>query len=57
MSFITFTHYTNFLVSITNVEAIEGQSTSLFCPLTTPTADKINMVLWFKNNDGIPLYR
>lgn len=42
---------------ITNVEAIEGQQAHLYCPMTTPTADKINMVLWFKDDVGVPIYR
>lgn len=42
---------------ITNVEAIEGQQTHLYCPMTTPNADKINMVLWFKDDVGVPIYR
>jgi hypothetical protein len=42
---------------ITNVEAIEGQQAHLYCPMTTPNADKINMVLWFKDDVGVPIYR
>lgn len=42
---------------ITNVEAIEGQQTHLYCPMTTPSGDKINMVLWFKDDVGVPIYR
>lgn len=42
---------------ITNVEAIEGQQAHLYCPMTTPNADKTNMVLWFKDEVGVPFYR
>lgn len=42
---------------ITNVEAIEGQQAHLYCPMTTPNSDKINMVLWFKDDVGVPIYR
>lgn len=42
---------------ITYVEAIEGQQAHLYCPMTIPTADKINMVLWFKDDVGVPIYR
>lgn len=45
------------LAPITNVEAIEGQQTHLYCPMTTPNGDKINMVLWFKDDVGVPIYR
>ncbi len=46
-----------FSVPTTNLEAIEGHKAVLYCPLTSPSKDKINMVLWFKDNAGIPLYR
>lgn len=42
---------------ITNVEAIEGQQAQLYCPMTAPNTDKINMVLWFKDDVGVPIYR
>lgn len=42
---------------ITNVEAIEGQQAHLYCPMTTPASDKINMVLWFRDDVGVPIYR
>lgn len=42
---------------VTNVEAIEGQQAHLYCPMTTQNADKINMVLWFKDDVGVPIYR
>ena len=42
---------------ITNVEAIEGQQTHLYCPMATPNGDRINMVLWFKDDVGVPIYR
>jgi hypothetical protein len=46
-----------FAAPMTSVEAIEGQQANLYCPMTTPTADKINMVLWFKDDVGVPIYR
>ncbi|CAG9802706.1 unnamed protein product [Chironomus riparius] len=45
------------LAPITNVEAIEGQQTHLYCPMATPNGDRINMVLWFKDDVGVPIYR
>lgn len=45
------------LAPVTNVEAIEGQQAHLYCPMTTQNADKINMVLWFKDDVGVPIYR
>lgn len=40
------------------VWATEGEDVELPCDITTPVADDlVNMVLWFKDNDGIPLYR
>ncbi|CRK87505.1 CLUMA_CG001306, isoform A [Clunio marinus] len=45
------------LAPVTNVEAIEGQQAHLFCPMATPKGDKINMVLWFKDDVGVPIYR
>ncbi|XP_012222071.1 neural cell adhesion molecule 2 isoform X2 [Linepithema humile] len=39
------------------VWATEGENVELPCDITTPVADdSVNMVLWFKDNDGIPLY-
>lgn len=46
-----------FTAPITNVEAIEGQQTHLYCPMATPNGDRINMVLWFKDDVGVPIYR
>lgn len=42
---------------VTNIEAIEGQQALLYCPLATPNSDKLNMVLWFKDDVGVPIYR
>lgn len=42
---------------MSNVEAIEGQQTSLICPMTTSNSDKINMVLWFRDDVVAPIYR
>uniref|UniRef100_A0A182JL14 Ig-like domain-containing protein n=1 Tax=Anopheles atroparvus TaxID=41427 RepID=A0A182JL14_ANOAO len=41
----------------TDVEAIEDHQAILYCPLLASNRDKINMVLWFRDNAGIPLYR
>ncbi|KOX78890.1 Kin of IRRE-like protein 3 [Melipona quadrifasciata] len=40
------------------VWAIEGKDAELPCDITPPTpTDSVNMVLWFKDTAGIPLYR
>lgn len=39
-----------------DIEAVEGKSVHLPCPITAPLQD-VYMVLWFKDNGGIPLYR
>ncbi|CAO1368871.1 unnamed protein product [Diamesa hyperborea] len=36
--------------------AVEGRRISLPCPLSAPSRDKVYMVLWFKDDAGIPLY-
>ncbi|KAL6256355.1 hypothetical protein P5V15_012472 [Pogonomyrmex californicus] len=39
------------------VWAAEGDNVELPCDITPPTpGDRVNMVLWFKDNAGIPLY-
>ncbi|XP_055684288.1 hemicentin-2 isoform X1 [Lutzomyia longipalpis] len=38
-----------------DIEAVEGRTVSLPCPLSAPL-DDVNMVLWFRDNAGIPLY-
>ncbi|KAL5282152.1 hypothetical protein ACFFRR_005408 [Megaselia abdita] len=38
-----------------DIEAVEGKSVHLPCPITAPLQD-VYMVLWFKDNGGIPLY-
>uniref|UniRef100_A0A182NTT6 Ig-like domain-containing protein n=1 Tax=Anopheles dirus TaxID=7168 RepID=A0A182NTT6_9DIPT len=43
-------------VKTTDVEAIEDHQATLYCPLLASNRDKINMVLWFRDNAGIPLY-
>lgn len=50
-------NFSTSLAPLTNVEAIEGQQTQLYCPMTAPSSDKINMVLWFKDDVGVPIYR
>lgn len=57
VTFLSETFSTTRTAPITNVEAIEGQQTHLYCPMTTPSGDKINMVLWFKDDVGVPIYR
>jgi len=40
------------------VWATKGDNVELPCDITPPTPeDSVNMVLWFKDNIGIPLYR
>ncbi|KAF4521872.1 hypothetical protein B566_EDAN003748 [Ephemera danica] len=40
------------------VWAAQGQDAELPCDVTPPViGDRVNMVLWFKDNAGIPLYR
>lgn len=39
-----------------NVDGVEGRSIELQCPITVPLYE-VSMVLWFKDNAGIPLYR
>jgi hypothetical protein len=40
------------------VWAVSGTDAELPCDVTPPTPkDRINMVLWFKDSSGIPLYR
>ncbi|XP_075223247.1 motor axon guidance molcule sidestep [Lycorma delicatula] len=38
------------------VWAAQGQDAELPCDLTAPPGDRLNMVLWFKDSTGIPLY-
>lgn len=44
------------IVKTKDIEAVEGKSVSLPCPLSAPL-DDVYMVLWFRDNAGIPLYR
>lgn len=39
------------------MEAVEGNGIQLPCPLVPPSRDKVHMVLWFRDDAGIPLYR
>lgn len=39
------------------VWAVPGADSELPCDLSTTNGDKVNMVLWFKDATGIPLYR
>lgn len=45
------------LVRTVDVAAVEGNRISLPCPLVPPSRDKVYMVLWFRDDAGIPLYR
>lgn len=51
--------YYSFLFSVKAVDfhAVEGRKISLPCPLSAPSRDKVYMVLWFRDDAGIPLYR
>lgn len=41
-----------------SIWADEGDNVELPCDISPPTlGDTISMVLWFKDNDGIPIYR
>ncbi|XP_034667123.1 neural cell adhesion molecule 1 isoform X1 [Drosophila subobscura] len=42
-------------VKTKDVDAVEGKSVSLPCPITEPL-ENVYMVLWFRDNAGIPLY-
>uniref|UniRef100_A0A182FWJ8 Ig-like domain-containing protein n=1 Tax=Anopheles albimanus TaxID=7167 RepID=A0A182FWJ8_ANOAL len=44
-------------VKSSEIQAVEGRKISLPCPLSAPSRDKVYMVLWFKDDAGIPLYR
>jgi len=47
-----------FSVPVRLVWATEGDNVELPCDITPPTPeDSVNMVLWFKDDAGIPLYR
>ncbi|XP_055644329.1 neural cell adhesion molecule 1-like [Toxorhynchites rutilus septentrionalis] len=43
-------------VKSSELQAVEGRRISLPCPLSAPSRDKVYMVLWFKDDAGIPLY-
>ncbi|XP_035910721.1 neural cell adhesion molecule 1-like isoform X3 [Anopheles stephensi] len=43
-------------VKSSEIQAVEGRKISLPCPLSAPSRDKVYMVLWFKDDAGIPLY-
>ncbi|XP_014478180.1 PREDICTED: hemicentin-2 [Dinoponera quadriceps] len=44
-------------VPVRLVWAVEGENVELPCDITPPTpSDSVNMVLWFKDEVGIPLY-
>lgn len=47
------------LIAVKTIEktAVEGRKVSLPCPLSAPSRDKVYMVLWFKNDVKIPIYR
>uniref|UniRef100_A0A182QB13 Ig-like domain-containing protein n=1 Tax=Anopheles farauti TaxID=69004 RepID=A0A182QB13_9DIPT len=41
--------------NVFSVEGVEGRNIELQCPITVPLS-QVYMVLWFKDNAGIPLY-
>uniref|UniRef100_A0A1A9W080 Ig-like domain-containing protein n=1 Tax=Glossina brevipalpis TaxID=37001 RepID=A0A1A9W080_9MUSC len=43
------------VVKTKDIDAVEGKSVSLPCPISAPL-DDVYMVLWFRDNAGIPLY-
>ncbi|XP_055708974.1 nephrin-like [Phlebotomus papatasi] len=43
-------------VKTVDVQGVEGNRVSLPCPLAGPSRDKVYMVLWFRDDVGIPLY-
>lgn len=55
--FLFFFFLVFFTVRTIDVQAVEGNRISLPCPLIPPTRDKVYMVLWFRDDAGIPLYR
>lgn len=45
-------------VPVRLIWATEGDNVELPCDITPPKSDDlVNMVLWFKDSVGIPLYR
>ena len=45
-------------VPVRLVWAVEGDNVELPCDITPPTpGDTVSMILWFKDSDGIPLYK
>ncbi len=47
-----------FSVPVTNVQTVSGMLTNLPCNITpTVAGDKVNLVLWYKDGFGKPLYR
>ncbi|RZF38351.1 hypothetical protein LSTR_LSTR012654 [Laodelphax striatellus] len=43
-------------LSTITIWAAEGQDAELPCDVSAPPGDHLNMVLWFKDSTGIPLY-
>lgn len=43
-------------VPLVDVTSVEGESVELSCDITAPKHDKLHMVLWYKNDDGVPIY-
>ncbi len=39
------------------VMAVEGTAVQLPCDVQAPSHDKVYMVLWFRDDAGLPLYR
>ncbi|XP_046627226.1 nephrin isoform X6 [Neodiprion virginianus] len=44
------------LAPLVDVTSVEGQNVELSCDISPPIHDKLHMVLWYKNDDGVPIY-
>ena len=45
-----------FLVPLVNISVVEGKGIELPCNITAPGHDTLDMVFWFKDAEGPPLY-
>lgn len=52
-------HFFSHLISvpITTIEGVVGNKVQLPCDIHAPNDDNVNMVLWFKEDGGDPIYR
>ncbi|XP_047005128.1 nephrin-like [Schistocerca americana] len=46
----------NITIPAVEVQAVEGRSVALPCNVTPPGHDRVYMVFWFRDDEGIPLY-